>query len=81
MGSASIACVSGCVCEPQVLPGMWRREVSLVYMHSLSVTPHPQCQVRFEVRLMPQPRAAVLPCAWGSIVQIARGAAGSLVAQ
>jgi hypothetical protein len=49
MGRARVSCISGCTCDSIVLRGFWDSKVSLTYTHALRVTPHEECQIKFEV--------------------------------
>ena len=49
MGYATAECVRGCVCSPQELRGTWTRQTTQQYLHAVTVTPHPDCQLRITV--------------------------------
>ncbi|KAL4430719.1 hypothetical protein ABPG75_005975 [Micractinium tetrahymenae] len=49
MGRASVECVSGCTCAPNVLDGWWERHASLQVMHTIRVSEHPKCRIKLTV--------------------------------
>ena len=49
MGTADLACVSGCECPPQRLDGTWAQEVSLQQVLQFYVTRHKACRLRVTV--------------------------------
>ncbi|KAL4447553.1 hypothetical protein ABPG75_004772 [Micractinium tetrahymenae] len=53
MGTAQVACVSGCDCEPQLLDGTWEAEVSLQQILQFWVSRHKRCRVRVTVLAQP----------------------------
>lgn len=55
MGTARVACVAGCACEPQLLDGTWETEVSLQQILQFWVSRHKRCRVR--VTVLPAPGA------------------------
>ncbi|EFN55332.1 hypothetical protein CHLNCDRAFT_134328 [Chlorella variabilis] len=50
MGTAQVACVSGCQCKKTVLDGTWEQQATLMQIHRFPVTQHAQCRVRVTVR-------------------------------
>ncbi|PSC68178.1 Acyl-coenzyme A thioesterase THEM4 isoform A [Micractinium conductrix] len=53
MGTAELACVSGCTCEPQALDGTWETELSLQQILQFWVSRHRRCRVRITVSERP----------------------------
>lgn len=53
MGTARVACVSGCHCQKTVLDGTWEQQATLMQIHGFKVTQHAQCRVRVTVSKKP----------------------------
>lgn len=53
MGTAEVACVAGCTCDPTILDGTWEQEATLMQIHSFKVTQHRACRVRVTIRKQP----------------------------
>ncbi|KAL4421416.1 hypothetical protein ABPG75_010707 [Micractinium tetrahymenae] len=49
MGTADVACVSGCSCKAVTLDGTWEKRVSLQSILQFWVTRHPRCRVRVTI--------------------------------
>lgn len=54
-GTASVECVSGCVCSTKgrVLDGTWAQKATLMQIHRFQVSQHQRCRVRVTVRKQP----------------------------
>jgi hypothetical protein len=48
MGQARVECISGCKCRPTVIEGN-HKSPSIPREHSVTVTQHPECQVKVTV--------------------------------
>ncbi|KAL4421052.1 hypothetical protein ABPG77_007527 [Micractinium sp. CCAP 211/92] len=53
MGTARVACVSGCHCQKTILDGTWEQQATLMQIHGFKVTQHAQCRVRVTVSKKP----------------------------
>ncbi|GAB4814840.1 hypothetical protein N2152v2_001886 [Parachlorella kessleri] len=49
MGTATVACVSGCSCDPVTIDGHWERQASLPDIASLQATPSARCRISVTV--------------------------------
>ncbi|KAL4426174.1 hypothetical protein ABPG77_007456 [Micractinium sp. CCAP 211/92] len=53
MGTARVACFSGCRCRNTTIDGTWSKRASLMQHHSFEVSQHQQCLVNIEIQEAP----------------------------
>lgn len=53
MGTARVACSSGCQCRNTTIDGTWSKRASLMQHHSFKVSQHRQCLVNVEIQEAP----------------------------
>lgn len=61
-GDAVVECVAGCVCAPRVISGVWQKKTSQMTMVPITVSAHPQCDLRLTVRPSPWTNADSMLC-------------------